>query len=135
MINKTEAERIATAVHALRPDWPVKSLMTLLLELKDWPYRDLAVTLTWVATDQDINGNHISQTPARVKEQGPWNGTQIESQEEIRARKQYARRIEEAKATIHFRSKEIRECPTCDEHGMVNGQQCRHLTTAKAGPS
>lgn len=67
-MNENERDRIAAAVHQLRPDWPAPSLRTLLDRpaLKDRPRRDVAVALAWVACDSK------SQTPARVIEPGPW---------------------------------------------------------------
>lgn len=66
-MTKTEAERLATAVAALRPDWPTKSVLTFLAtNLAEKPYRDTAVALVWVAADPQ------SQTPARVLEPGVW---------------------------------------------------------------
>lgn len=67
-MNETERDRIAAAIHQLRPDWPASSLRTLLDRpaLKDRPRRDVAVALTWVACESK------SQTPARVLEAGPW---------------------------------------------------------------
>lgn len=65
---KTEAERLAAAVNAMRPDWPVTSVMTFLSkpEVSGRAYRDVAVALTWVAADP------LTQTPARLLEAGPW---------------------------------------------------------------
>jgi hypothetical protein len=66
-MNEHEAARIASAVHHLRPDWPVKSILTLLLtKLADRPRRDVCVALAWVACESN------TATPARVLEQGPW---------------------------------------------------------------
>ena len=66
MIDKHAAERLAAAGNALRPDWPVKSIMTALLDHRDRAYRDVAVALAYIATDPD------TRTPARLKESGPW---------------------------------------------------------------
>jgi hypothetical protein len=68
MIDRTSAERLAAMGHALRPDWPVSSLMTFLAkpEIRDRAYRDIAVALAWVACDSQ------TQTPARLLEAGPW---------------------------------------------------------------
>ena len=67
-MNDHEAERIADAMNRLRPDWPVKSLRTLLArpELASRARRDIAVALAWVACEPDTH------TPARVLENGPW---------------------------------------------------------------
>lgn len=62
-----EAQRIAAAMHAARPDWPASSLLTLIRKkLIDKPRRDVLVALAWVASEP------ASATPARVLEQGPW---------------------------------------------------------------
>ena len=50
-LTKTEAERLAAAANALRPDWPVSSLLTYLSKHKARAYRDVAVALAWIATD------------------------------------------------------------------------------------
>lgn len=69
MIDKTEAERIAEAVHALRPDWVASSIVRLIGEntdLRSRAYRDLAVAFAYVACDS------ATLTPGRVREAGPW---------------------------------------------------------------
>ena len=69
MIDKADAERIAQAVHDLRPEWPAQSVLTLIGnsdDLRTRAYRDLAVALTFVACDP------ASLTPGRVREAGPW---------------------------------------------------------------
>lgn len=67
MPTTTELERLAAAAHALRPDWPLQSLLTRLTRHHaHTAYRDLAVALAWVATDPD------TKTPARLTEDGPW---------------------------------------------------------------
>ena len=69
MIDKADAERIAQAIHDLRPEWPAQSVLTLIGnhdDLRTRAYRDLAVALTFVACDP------ASLTPGRVREQGPW---------------------------------------------------------------
>lgn len=65
---ENEIERIAHAINALRPDWPVSSLYTMLhrVEICHRPRRDVAVALTWVACESE------TKTPARVLEAGPW---------------------------------------------------------------
>lgn len=66
-MNDHEAQRIAAAMHELRPDWPASSLLTLIRKhLIDKPRRDVTVALAWVACE---SGSH---TPARVIETGPW---------------------------------------------------------------
>lgn len=67
-MNENEQARIAAMGHALRPDWPVASLRTLLArhELANKSRRDVAVALAWVACEAETT------TPARVIESGPW---------------------------------------------------------------
>lgn len=67
-MNDHEIERIAAAMHELRPDWPTSSVRTLIKKhLGHKPRRDVCVALAWVACE---SGTH---TPARVLEQtGPW---------------------------------------------------------------
>lgn len=67
MIEKHHAETIAAAINILRPDWPTKSITTIIgRNLINRPYRDLAIALTIIATDP------TSKTPARICEDGPW---------------------------------------------------------------
>jgi hypothetical protein len=67
-LTPTAVERIAQAIHALRPQWPIASLETFLRDpkLANRPTRDVAIALTWIAVDPD------TRTPARVHEDGPW---------------------------------------------------------------
>jgi len=66
-ISRSETDRIAAAIHALRPDWPVKSLCTFIDgNLADRSYADVTVALATVAVDPK------TQTPRRVLESGPW---------------------------------------------------------------
>lgn len=66
-MNEHEIERIAAAMHHMRPDWPVASLRTLISKrLADRPRRDVAVALAWVACESG------TATPVRVLEAGPW---------------------------------------------------------------
>ena len=66
-MEKAEAERLAQAINALRPDWPARSVLTFIgSKLADRAYRDAALALTAVAVDP------TTATPARVLEDGPW---------------------------------------------------------------
>jgi hypothetical protein len=66
-MTKTEAERLAAAIHELRPDWPVASLVTYLAGTHAHrAYRDIAVALAYVATDP------ATRTPKRIEGAGPW---------------------------------------------------------------
>lgn len=63
-----ERDRLAAALHQLRPDWSVRQLLTLLNEpsLRDRPRRDVIVALSWVAAESG------TASPYRVLEAGPW---------------------------------------------------------------
>lgn len=66
-MNKHEIDRLASAFHVMRPDWPHASLRTFITKnLADRPRRDVAVALAWVACESN------TATPARVLEAGPW---------------------------------------------------------------
>lgn len=67
-MNENEVQRIAAMGNALRPDWPIGSLVTLLSkpEIVNRTRRDVAVALAWVACES------TTKTPARVLEAGPW---------------------------------------------------------------
>lgn len=66
MIDKTQAERIATATNGYRPDWPVAQIMGVLAQVAARPYRDIAVAITWLACDYE------TRSPARLTDSGPW---------------------------------------------------------------
>ncbi len=67
MISRDETERLADMANALRPDWPLKSLTTFIVnELTRRTYREVAIALAWVATDP------ATDTPKRMLEAGPW---------------------------------------------------------------
>lgn len=67
MLTRTEIERIAHMGNALRPDWGLPALQTFIhTHHQHRAYRDVAVALTWVATDP------TTRTPARMNELGPW---------------------------------------------------------------
>lgn len=67
MLERDDLERLAGIAHALRPDWPLKSLMTFLeRDHAARPFRDVAVALVVVACDPK------SKTPKRMNEHGPW---------------------------------------------------------------
>jgi hypothetical protein len=72
-MNDNEIRRLAHAIDALRPDWPISSLTTFIRKnMAGWSYRDAAVALVYVACDTKTDGQHASDTPRRVLEQGPW---------------------------------------------------------------
>lgn len=67
MISRDETERLAAMANSLRPDWPVKSLVTFIVnELTRRTYREAAIALAWIATDP------ATDTPKRMLEAGPW---------------------------------------------------------------
>ena len=67
MATKTELERLAAEGAALRPDWPVRSVLTYLANNHAHrAYRDIAVALAYIATDP------TTKTPKRLGEAGPW---------------------------------------------------------------
>lgn len=90
MLTRTSAERIAQAINALRPSWPVPSLMTFLGKCQNMPERDVALQLVYVALDP------ASKTPARIHEDGPWK-----------------RILSSAPAVKHVRSIEPTDCAIC----------------------
>lgn len=103
MLTKTEAERLAAAANALRPDWPVSSLLTYLSKHKARAYRDVAVALAWIATDPQ------TKTPARLDEQGPWwKATQADS----------------PTAAVHVR-------PRCPDHPTRDALGCPDCTSSR----
>ena len=60
-------DRLACAVHALRPDWAATSLRTFIaVNLAGKATLDASLALVWVALDP------ATRTPARVLESGPW---------------------------------------------------------------
>lgn len=66
MLTRQEGERLAQAVNAMRPDWPVASLLTLIGKRKERALMDLALELMYVALDPD------TKSPARIDADGPW---------------------------------------------------------------
>jgi hypothetical protein len=67
MLTPTQIERLAAMANALRPDWPTRSIQThITTHHNQRAYRDLALALTYVATDSE------SSTPARLNQPGPW---------------------------------------------------------------
>jgi hypothetical protein len=67
MPTENQIERLAAMANAIRPEWPIRSLLTILTrDHATRPYRDLAVALAWIATDAK------TKTPARLAEAGPW---------------------------------------------------------------
>lgn len=79
MLTRTEAERLAASIHAIRDDWPISSIMTFLQRRKDRPLLPLALQLTYVAWDPDTT------TPARIDSPGPWKRLGIDQRTEAEA--------------------------------------------------
>lgn len=66
-MTELEADRLATAVHALRPDWPRTSVRTVIgHDLLERPYAEAAAALLLVALDPE------TKTPRRVLLPGHW---------------------------------------------------------------
>ena len=66
-MNRHEAERIAHAINAYRPSWPVASLVTFIgRHHQHRPERDVLIALAWVAADP------ATTSPGRINEAGPW---------------------------------------------------------------
>lgn len=66
MADHNEIQRIATAMNALRPAWPINSLVTFLGKHQTRPFRDLAIAAVVVATDERTT------TPNLLNQSGPW---------------------------------------------------------------
>ena len=66
MLTRIEGERLAQSINAIRPDWPVPSLLTLIGKRKERALMDLALELMYVALDPD------TKSPARIDSDGPW---------------------------------------------------------------
>lgn len=66
MLTRNEGERLARSINALRPDWPMPSLLTFIEKHAHMPLLDLTLQLTYVACDEK------SKTPARMDSHGPW---------------------------------------------------------------
>lgn len=74
MLTKTDAERISQGINAIRPDWPIASLMKFLgSKCQHLPTRDVFIQLAWVAFDE------ATRTPARILEDGPWKSAVLGS--------------------------------------------------------
>lgn len=71
-MDRNEAERIAAAMHDLRPDWVPKSLTTMLLKHHAHrPFRDVALAAAYIATTPEV------ETPGALQQPGPWWGQPI----------------------------------------------------------
>lgn len=73
-MNDTERGRLATAISALRPDWPSRSIETFLRRnLNARPLHDAARIMVWIATEPgDAPGTYRNDTPRLATENGPW---------------------------------------------------------------
>ena len=65
-MDQHDARRIAETGNALRPDWPIGSLMTILAEHKHRAPIDVHLAVVWIAYDPTI------KTPAILRTDGPW---------------------------------------------------------------
>lgn len=66
-MDQHDARRIAETANALRPDWPIRSLMTLLAEHRNKDALDVHLAVVWIAYDSTIDSPAI----LRVAD-GPW---------------------------------------------------------------
>jgi hypothetical protein len=67
MIDRDQAQRLASMANILRPDWPAKSVLTIIqVHLMHRTYRELACAFAFIATDPQ------TATPKRIVEPGPW---------------------------------------------------------------
>jgi hypothetical protein len=67
MATDAELQRVAGAANKLRPEWPAKSVLTILRNHHaDRVYADLAVAVAALAADPE------TETPARLGEPGHW---------------------------------------------------------------
>lgn len=102
MPTDNEIQRVAAAANALRPEWPIRSLITILsTKYAHRPYRDLAVALAWIAADPS------TKTPARLAEAGPW-----------------------WQATSMTEGTMPVQAPRCADHPTEKAYHCRHCIAA-----
>lgn len=68
MLSKKDAEKIATAVNAIRPDWSINGLMAVLGDprCRNRATNDLTIAFIALAVDES------SRKPTRIYEHGPW---------------------------------------------------------------
>lgn len=67
-LNKDEAQKIANAINALRPDWSINGLMSVLGDSRNINRPTTDMTLAFVALALDPK----SRKPTRIYEHGPW---------------------------------------------------------------
>ena len=65
-MDQHDARRIAETANALRPDWPIRSLMTILAEHRNKDALDVHLAVVWIAYDSSI------ESPAILRAEGPW---------------------------------------------------------------
>jgi hypothetical protein len=128
MINDLQADRIAAAVNAVRPEWPLASIKTLIVrDLSGWPWLDLLVGLVYVAGERNADGSWTSRTPGRVKEQGPWRTVGVSYLDDQARREKDARDAEARRKAIELRRREVEACALCDADGrLTSGVVCAH---------
>lgn len=127
MISRPDAERLAGAIHSVRPEWRTSSLVTLISEFKDRALRDVACALMWIALERDHEGKPINHTPQLIREEGAW---WIEAQyageiAAVRARAEDDRRAR--RHAVEDRLQAAAECSLCDASGRLHdGSLCDH---------
>ena len=66
-MDQHDARRIAETANAIRPDWPVRSVMTILAEFRHLDPLDVHLAIIWIAYDPTITSPAILRTTT-----GPW---------------------------------------------------------------
>ena len=66
-MDQHDARRIAETANALRPDWPIRSLMTILADFRHLDPLDVHLAVVWIAYDSTIDSPAILRATT-----GPW---------------------------------------------------------------
>ena len=106
-MNQIQIERIAAAIHALRPDWPIPSLKKFVSDRANQPMTDLLVQLAIVAVDPE------TKTPARIDQDGPW-------------KQALGYRPAELNASAHIRRASPDDCGICSRRPEICARDDSH---------
>ena len=106
-MNQIQIERIAAAIHALRPDWPIPSLKKFVSDRAHQPMTDLLVQLAIVAVDPE------TKTPARIDQDGPW-------------KQALGYRPAELNASAHIRHASPDDCGICSRRPEICARDDSH---------
>lgn len=127
MADRNEIERIATAMHTLRPSWPINSLITFLGKHQSRPFRDLAIAAAVVATDPKTN------TPNLLNQFGPWWRAAQEATGEVIPTVGPGK---EPRCTVHgHEHAAARTCAACRTERLATGTWPTGTRHQQAGPS